>query len=102
MTRLFQRFDLMNVMVPGLIGEKLKLENRLSRYKAVSCEPGYVENNGPLSFAGPVLLTISQLTFDQAKGIGLLEENFPALFSQSLMVRCIFRPLVMPDLKQCG
>ena len=70
------RIHLMNVMVPGLVGEKMSSSDENSKIDLIDgpkvvqrkirtafCEPGNVEKNGVLSFAKMVLFNIVELPY---------------------------------------
>lgn len=70
------RIHLMNVMVPGLVGEKMSSSDENSKIDLIDdaktvqrkirtafCEPGNVETNGVLSFATMVLFNIVEMPY---------------------------------------
>lgn len=70
------RIHLMNVMVPGLVGDKMSSSDAnskidliddaktvLKKIRCAFCEPGNVEKNGVLSFATMVLFNIVDMPF---------------------------------------
>jgi len=84
-----KRAHLMNVMVPGLVGDKMSSSEASSKIdfldspeavrkkiKTAFCEEGNIEKNGVLSFLEAVLIPISQLRLDrQANADTVLEED---------------------------
>jgi len=84
-----KRAHLMNVMVPGLVGDKMSSSDANSKIdfldspeivrkkvKTAFCEEGNVEKNGVLSFLKAVLIPISHLRLDRRAGADtLLEEG---------------------------
>jgi tyrosyl-tRNA synthetase len=78
----------MNAMVPGLAGGKMSASDPNSKIdfldapevvrkklKSAFCEEGNVEGNGVLAFVEAVLIPISQLRLDHAKGDKVLVDG---------------------------